>query len=394
MKNKVLVIFLVLVMAVSNIFAVSNTDIIDVRLDEGNYTASQASKISLPFIRITEKNLVMDIDTKKSGLVISGERLEVDKKLEGVYILSAGEEVVIKGEVENALVFSPKVRIEGKVNGILVNFSEDLDISEKANINEIVTVSAKAKVLGKINENLIGAIGNLELKGEVEKDLRAAVEDLTIDANKVKGNIYLKTHNENLNVKYVYPNAKVDVIKVEDKKKAETMLKINDLLVAVLTCTIIYYLVEEVGKKKKITKASEKVTRKINMTLLFSAVSIACIFPVIFLSILLIGIGFSNIGIALMALFIGIFVAVTSMSMFITGAYISKCIVKAISKKTKVYEYLVVALVYASLYGLITIVAPLQIVNSMFALGIVATLLFVKEEKIEIVKKDKKEIKE
>ena len=392
MKNKILVMLLVLVTIVSNVFAFSNTDIIDFRVDEGNYTASQASKISLPFIRINEENITMDTELNKSGLIIAGEKLEVTNNLKGNYILSSEEQVVIKGNIENAIVFSPKVRIEGNINGLLINLSEELEISEKANINEIITISGKTKMFGKIKENLLGVTADLELKGEVGKDLRMAVEDIVIDAKKVNGDVYLKTHNENLNVKYVYPNAKIDLIKKEDEKKQENMLRVTDLLVAVFACTIIYYLVEELGKKGKITRAADKVTKKINMALLFGAVSFACIFPVIFLGILLVAVGFANLGIALVSLFIGTFIAVISMSMFITGAYISRCIIKHISKKSKAYEYLTVVVVYGCLYSLITILPVIQIINSMFAAGIVATLLFVKDSKKEKEIKESKEI--
>lgn len=379
MKKKILITLVLVILSLTNVFAFSDTNIIDFRADESNYTASQASKINLPFVRLTSKKVVLDTDTNKSGICFAGTSIELTGKLSGVYLLTAGEEVVIKGEVDNVIVSAPKVRVEGKVNGILVNLSDSIEITEKAEVNEIYTYSSNLILNGKVKENLLGTVNSLTLKGNVEKDVRLNVEKIDIDANKIKGNVYFKTHNENLNAKYVYPNAKIDVINL-DEQKEEGAIILSNMLVAVISSICIYSIIEIITKRKFIANFEEKVTRNLFFAFTISLASFMLTMPIMFFAILLMSVGFFNIAIAVLAIYIGLTIATAAMSLVITGAYISKFITRKCKINSKFTEYLVVTSVYVALYFATKFVFILAIFNSLFAFGITFTYLFKKEK--------------
>ncbi len=382
MKNKILALTLAIFCIFTNVFAYTDTNIIDFRADEENYTASQASEIKLPFIRMTDKKVVLDKDINKAGLVITANAVEILNSLTGMHFISAGEEVVIKGKIENAVILSPKVKIEGEVTGTLVNISQNLEITEKAKVKELYTYSNNVVMNGVIKENLLGHVNKLELKGNVEKDLRMSVENLKIDAGKVKGSVYFKTHNKDLNAKYVYPDAKVE-LKETTKKEEKGKIDFSYLIVSVLSCMIIYYLFENATKNKTISKCVELVKNKTTLILIIATVSFMSIMPVVFVSSLLIAVGFTNIGIAALALFIGIFVAACAMSLFIVGAYITKLISnKYLRNKRKYLEYIVLSIVLAILYVISNVGYGFTLLIAMLAVGIIGALIIGKKEEI------------
>ncbi len=382
MKKKILITLVLVITCLTNVFAFSDTNIIDFRADESNYTASQASKITLPFVRMTSKKIVMDTDTNKSGVLFSASNVEISSKLSGVYFVTAGEEVVIKGEMQNVIVSAPNVRVEGKINGLLINLSENLEIAEKAEVNEVCTYSKNLIVNGKVKENLLGSVNKFTLKGNVDKDVRLKVEQLDIDANKIKGEVFFKTYNKNLNAKYVYPNAKVEVNELE-KEKEENLVVIGNIAVAVLTASILYYLFEELGKKKIVSKFENKVTNNFGFVMLVSLTTFILVMPIMFLAILLMTVGFTNIAIAILALYIGLFIATISMSLTITGGYIAKYITNKLKARSKAIEYLIVMAVYAILYIATEFAFTFAAICAMFAFGAVITYLFKKNSEIK-----------
>ncbi|MDD3304270.1 MAG: polymer-forming cytoskeletal protein, partial [Clostridia bacterium] len=266
-------IFFSFIIFKNNVFAEENVDantnkvedtkisnIFDIDASANAYKFSEKKPPRGPFIRYMAERVIVDRELSGMGTIISNKTIDVIAPTTGIQVLFGTDTVRINSDMEYAVVFSStNVIVEGNITKDLIVFSGGkLTIGENAKIaGDVIFYGNNAEIKGTIQGNMIGAVQNLTLAGTIEKDLRVKVSNVElVDGNKVNGNIFFMTYNQNLAVKDTYPNAEV---KVYEQKT--TILDFNTILAGITTSllfTLLYLLVEKISKGKTFSKMITK----------------------------------------------------------------------------------------------------------------------------------------
>ena len=165
--------------------------------------------------------------------------------------------------------------------------------------------------------------------------------NLEISGNEnVKGKIYVKTYNKDLNIKDKYSDAIVKLQEKEDKAKSFG----NVILKALITClmyTIIYLIVKKVTKGKAYEKMLDKAKNNTLFVVLSSTIFLLA-FPVLSVFLLLFSFfGLYVITLPILIAYIAFLLIFVILAKYIVGSTIFEYINKKYMKADKLFMELV-----------------------------------------------------
>lgn len=359
--------------------------------------SEQKDGVLRPFIKFFNLSAVYDKDVNHSGVSLGSKTISVTEKLSGVQTFIASDTVTISGTVENALIIASNVVIEGQVTGDILIISNSTFITDRAKINgDLVVISERLELKGLVEGNVLGTIANeTYVSGVIQDDFRIISEQIILQNEEIKGDIYIETNSDIEAIKEKYPEATITKIvsQARSEIKGPTTIKIvSKGIISVITYTAICWLIT-----KKDNNIATKMTEKFKKYTMFSVIAgILMVMLIMILPIILIIMSITGLGIISWPIMIAYF-SILFLSISISRLLIGTVIYELVKGKVKKLNVLVMASIFAGIY-ILSIIPYISgyvlTVLNMMSLGIVVTHLFrnIKEEKLEDkVEIDKKE---
>ncbi len=284
---------------------------------------------TLPFMRISSGRIEIDKATFKSGMAISTKAINVIEDLSKFQVFVSQDRIDINKDIENAILISPTVVIDGTVKETVIVFSGNLTLKENSNvIGEIIASAQNLTCEGKIEGNVIATCGNVEVSASsvISGGLRVYTDSLNIsESSNITGKVYCKSAND-----ITVPNIQkdfVNIVKTEIKQNGRKVnIPVFSIVITALIFGAIYILVD--SKSKIFTKISEKITSKIAFVFISGLIAVIASIPLILIFILISIFGLLCIGIPLIIVFAGVMLLSISIRIFVFGSIISKCMLK------------------------------------------------------------------
>ena len=152
----------------------------------------------------------------EGDLYTGGIRVIVEGRVEGDLLAAAAEEVVVAGTVTGSVVaIAPRVvvtgeiggslrvlggrlEVEGTVRGDVVQATGSTRFGPASEIEkEVLAWTGRMSALGSIGIDLTGSVGELELAGDVGRDVEVSASSVTVvDALTVAGDLGYRSDNE------------------------------------------------------------------------------------------------------------------------------------------------------------------------------------------------------
>ena len=296
----------------------------DTSVVDGVYKYSE-NKLSsyLPFVRFATGRIIIDKEIQNNGFNFSSQAIEVNAKTKGVQVLFSSDTIRINAPMEYGVIFANgNVIIDSDIDRSLVVFSTGtVTVTEKAKLSEdLLCVCTNLELKGTVEGSVIGSIESANITGKINKDLRGTYNDITFSANdNVEKNIYINTYNEKLNVKEKYPNAVLNVIKVEATNEF-SFAKIMNMIFTSLILALLYLLINKVSKKQAFETALNKVKANPVMVILSGAVMLLASIPLTFLLIMISAFGLWIIAIPILLVYIVALIIIYILMNFIIGS--------------------------------------------------------------------------
>ena len=301
--------------------------------------------------------------------MLSQDSIRYNQKVEYALALTS-KDVVINQDIErNAIILA----------------GGTVTIEENANINDdLIVLADSVNIKGKVNASCIITAGNIKISGEIKNDLRCETDNLEISGNEnVKGKIYVKTYNKDLNIKDKYSDAIVKLQEKEDKAKSFG----NVILKALITClmyTIIYLIVKKITKGKAYEKMLDKAKNNTLFVVLSSTIFLLA-FPVLSVFLLLFSFfGLYVITLPILIAYIAFLLIFVLLAKYIVGSTIFEYINKKYMKADKLFMELVG--VYFTFLSL-TLITKIPFIGAyigmafvMLSIGIVLTCILKKDK--------------
>ena len=355
-------------------------DIFDTDINTGIYKFSEHDKINLPFFRFSDSRIIIDKDINKLGFVFSGANIDIDSNMVGNQMIVATDTIRINKEVEDLAVLASNVIIDGKVNGNVVIYANNVTISKEAVIDEdIVIFSNTLNVDGLVNSNLMSYAKDINITGSITKDLRCEVTNLNIDENSnLQGKIYIKSEND-INLPAKYNNAEIIKLStlenLEDNKINVISLVKNGIILA-----LVYILIS--SKTQIISKAINNIKSHplLSIFIGFMMIILSIIIIVVLLLLTLLGLDIITIPILLLY---GFFMIITLLiSTLIMGSLITEYVYNKYEEKlnSKWYKGIIAFVVF----GILMLIPYIPIIGAyipmlMYMLSISISILYFKK---------------
>ncbi|MEG1009113.1 MAG: hypothetical protein RSE41_06540 [Clostridia bacterium] len=350
MKKLIVVIMSLFMLSNVNATIVPNSTIIDSNITSDVIKLSDTKEIYLPFLRLTTDRLLLDKDTNKSGLSVSGKNIDVTHKLGGVQVITSQDTIKIDGSLKNALLMAPTVIINGAIDDTVAIVSEKTVISDKAILNnDAIIVSGNLDLKGNVLGSVIGIVGDINIEGNISKDLRVKTETLKIsDNSKIDNKIYVESY-EDINIQ----RDNFSFYKLEENKENQ----INYLLILANSIILasIFLLID---RKSNIFKNMLNKFKTNYMTVVLSGFLILLLSPfVLGLSLFLILFGLSVIVVPILVIYIAFIVVAIALSLYIVGSLLNSYILTKLENKVNNiwYKLLISTAVFAILFLLTSI---------------------------------------
>lgn len=368
---------------------VQNIDgIVDSEGKDGEYKlSSDKNEIYLPFFRAATGRIEIDKPINKLGFITTQQTIDVNSELKNIQFLLSQDSIRYNQKVEYALALTSKdvvINQDIERNAIILA-GGTVTIEENANINDdLIVLADSVNIKGKVNASCIITAGNIKISGEIKNDLRCETDNLEISGNEnVKGKIYVKTYNKDLNIKDKYSDAIVKLQEKEDKAKSFG----NVILKALITClmyTIIYLIVKKVTKGKAYEKMLDKAKNNTLFVVLSSTIFLLA-FPVLSVFLLLFSFfGLYVITLPILIAYIAFLLIFVLLAKYIVGSTIFEYINKKYMKADKLFMELVG--VYFTFLSL-TLITKIPFIGTylgmafvMLSIGIVLTCILKKDK--------------
>ncbi len=399
MKNKLkyslyIFVFLFTVMfsfCMNSIFAAENeykiSSIFDIKAFEGIYKySSDNDEIYLPFVRYALGRITVDKEISKMGVSFTSSTIDVNAPMKAIQVLFARDSIRVNNEMEYAIIYSTgDVVIDSTISKSAIIFSSGtITITENATINEdLICFGSKLNIKGKVNGSVINTSDNLELSGSINKDLRCYINEMNLDENtEILGNIYIKTYNKNLNLPEKFKNATIDILEVQSENIWDIILNI---LVDSIILVILYIVLNKITKEKMFDKMLN-VTKYHPVFIILSGSIILLSIPAIaFIIIILLLLQLWIIAIPITILYVGFLIIVLMLSKFFVGNVIYKYMKEKYFKDiSKAYSTISLLVIYICLFSICKIPLIGDYINiaiAMLSVGITFTSIFRKNNK-------------
>lgn len=377
----ILMIMFVILVSVTNVHAADG--LFHTGMYEDIYKLSEQSDIDLPFLNMFMNAATYDKDVNHSGISFGSTTIDVNEKLEGMHAIISSDMVTIKGEVENAFIYANNVVIEGKIASDSIIIAPTVHIKPNAVIGkDIIIMANNLTIEGTVNGNVIATVTEkATVSGKINNDFRIVATDLIFENEQISGDVYVETAKDMTTLKEKYPNAVVKNVVLEAEQQIDWMSVISNGIVTVIVYTLVAWLLT-----RKENNIVEKACAKFKANTTYGLI-IAIIVTMFILAapIFLILLGAIRLGFVAWPIFIAhisllLFVGTTAM--LISGAALYNTIKNKVGK----FKIPAIALIYIVLYVLkqITVIsAYVNIAMFLIALALVVTMITRKLPKAE-----------
>lgn len=362
--------------------------IIDVKNVNGEYKLSEdKNELYLPFLINAIGRIEIDKQINKLGIISSASTIEVNDEMKNIQVLFSQDTVRVNADIEYGIVFATKdVVINSEINKNAVIFASDtVTIAENATVNDDVIIFANTvNIKGRVNSSAIIIAPNINVTGKIKNDLRCNTSNLNIENEEcVEGNLYVNTTNKEMNIKEMFKDATVNIIKENTKSNSIGKIILNTIT-SCLMFTLLYLIVKKISKSKAYEVMLVKVKSNTLFVVLSSAIFLLA-FPVVFMLLILLSIlGLYILALPILIIYTALLLLCAILAIFIVGSTIFEYINKKYTKADKLYIELVGAFfTYVSL----TLISKIPAVGFyaymamvMFASGIILACILKKEK--------------
>lgn len=301
-------------------------EIFDVKVSDKVYKESeQTTPAYLPYIKFVSDRMIIDKELEKSGISFANKAIEVNSYTKGMQIMFSSDSIRVNSNMNSGVLISNgDIVIDSEINNTMILISSGkITLTENAKIDDdLIIVGNELEVKGNVLGSILGTVTKVNISGTITKDLRVETNDISFTNNEnVKGNIYLKTYNENLNIKDKYPSATIDLQKVE-RKNNFTFGSIISMLFTSLILAVVYIVVNKICKKNVFLEFTNRVKKNTTAVIISGILLLLASFPVIMILILLSVFGFSVIAMPVIIVYIAFLIVVYMLSIFILGSVV------------------------------------------------------------------------
>lgn len=301
-------------------------EIFDVKLTESVYKESeQTSNAYLPYVRFVSERMIIDKSIEKSGISFASKAIEINSETKGTQIMFSSDSIRVNNVMDSAILLSDGdiiIDSEIKNTAILVS-SGKITLTENAKINDdVIIVAEELEVKGNVNGSILGTIQKVNVEGVVEKDLRVETNEIYFSSNdNVKGNVYVRTYNESLNILDSYPNATVN-LKEKIVKNDFTFSNIIKMLYTSLLFALIYIIVNKICKKNVFLAFTNKVKKNTTAVIVSGMMLLLASIPMIMILVMLSVLGLSVIALPVMIIYIAFLAVIYILNVFVIGSVV------------------------------------------------------------------------
>lgn len=301
-------------------------EIFDVKVSDKVYKESeQTTPAYLPYIKFISERMIIDKELEKSGISFANKSIEVNSYTKGMQIMFSSDSIRVNSNMNSAVLISNgDIVIDSEINNTIILISSGkITLTENAKLNDdLIVVGNELEIKGNVLGSVLGTVTKVNVSGTVSKDLRIETNDVTFATNEnIKGNIYLKTYNENLSIEDKYPSAIVDLQKVE-KKNNFTFSNVVSMLFTSLILALVYIIINKICKKNVFLEFTNKVKKNTTTVVISGILLLLASFPAIMILILLSVFGFSVIAMPVIIVYIAFLVVGYILSTFILGSVV------------------------------------------------------------------------
>lgn len=394
-KNRMIAIVLAVFVCIFTLNSTLAVEIFDTKTSSSVYKVSEDdSTFEVPFARIIENRIEIDKSISQVGLFMSTSSIEVTEPLEGVQLFYSGDTVRLNSDTEYPIIVSTgNVIINGTIKKTtLIYCKGTITIGEDANIKQnLICYTPKLEINGVVDGNILGVIQDLCINNTVNGKIKAEVSQIECLQNaKVEKGLELNTSNESLTVPETVGEAKIDVATNEESGGVrEYLLKV---LIATLANIVIFLIVVIFAKKERLEKVGKRLTdsKEILKNGVFSyLILLACIlFGIVLLPLL------TKLGVVLLVFSGAVMTIVTLLKNVIFGMLVgyltSQREISKDGKKMNVTVSTMLTLLILELIGTIPYVGEVfKFITFIIALGMLCSLIFKKKDVTKIENNEK-----
>ena len=382
-RNKIVCLILILAMVACSF--ISQASCAELTLgdfyasEDSYYFSKDENKIYMPFMRFSQKSIIVDEELNNMGAIFSNSNIEINSAINKPVAIFSNDSVRINSNVKSAVVFSTtNIIIDSNVEGDLILFGvNDITITENSVVTgDIICFGTNVNVKGKIDGNLIGAADKVVVDGNISKDLRMEISDVEINNEElIGGEIYLESYGVRESIeglKSKYPELINKVIEIEQNDIKNT---IYNSAVAIVTSWLLYILIKKVCKKDIFKAMLQKVEKYKTPTIVISAFSLVAIPLILIIGFILIGFGLSLVGVPLLIIYFALLFIAICVNLFVIGSLVSTYVLQKFDfKGNKVAEIFASLGIFAALQ-ILTVIPFISFISTLYVMFTIGVIL-------------------
>ena len=383
-----------------NTSAIQDLSVFNVGVYDTEYKSSEYKlEKMLPFFNISSQNMVYDTDVDAHGITFGSLSVDVKEKLRGIHVIFAGDTLTIDGSVEFPIVLATNVVINGKVDRDTLIFAESVFVTENAEIaNDLTVFGGSLEVRGKVNGNVLGAVDNLCVTGQVGKDIRMQARGLAFENETINGDIYLETDSDTTYLENKYKNVKVYPYTAETVEEKTESIDIEGIItkgiIVAVVCTLIALLITR-KETNVVQKMSDKFITYTPYAILMSLGLIVFSFLILMVLLILALVGLGIVAWPIIIFLIAFAIISYMIQVFVVGSVVANLITRKIKSTSTVAKIGIYAGIFILVYTLTKITGWLNMLVWIVSMAILITHMTrrLKEDKVTVitVEEDKNE---
>lgn len=323
---KILVIFSVFAILIGSITYAGNMVDFSAEPDICRFSDYNDSENTLPYVRFSAGRTEVDTNVNKSGICFSNNDINISSIMSKVQLFASSSEIKLTGSVEHSLLFSPKVIINGEVNGTSLVFGANVEIGEEAKVNgDLIVIAGSTTCSAEVKGNLIivSDIVNVTEKANISGSLRITGSDVNIAENEnITGFTYVK-YGENLTISNALKELAVII---KDEKASSTnavkTLPIFEIIISSLVLGAIYVLIKK--KSTMIERLGNKLKGSTIKVIFAGLVGLFAMPIVAVISLIISILGLHVVGVPILIITIAMLIISAILKSFIVSLIISE----------------------------------------------------------------------
>ena len=170
-KNRIGMILTILMFSILTFNVTLAAEIFDNKSTNEVYKVSEDdSSFDLPFIRVIDNRIEVDKSISQVGLFMSTNSIEVTEPLEGIQVFYGNDTVRLNASTQYPVVFTTgNVVINGEIeNTTFIYCNGTITLGEDANIKgNLICYSPKLEINGQIDGNILGSVTTLDINNTI-----------------------------------------------------------------------------------------------------------------------------------------------------------------------------------------------------------------------------------